>query len=76
MKTTPKKNRVAEVNAALKAMGREEKLTRGRGYYYFREGNSARWFSTSVYVYRADDLSVAEWLHEFDEMRCNSERRA
>lgn len=61
-------NRVAEVNAALRARGAEEKLTRGRGYYYFRDGNTHRWPSTSVMVYRAADLTVDQWLREYDEL--------
>lgn len=59
-------NRVAEVNKALRARGAEEKLTRGRGYYYFRDGTAAGWYSTSVYVYSASDLSVEDWLAKYD----------
>lgn len=59
-------NRVAEVNRAIKARGREEKLTRGAGYYYFRDGTAAGWYSQSVYVYRADELSLERWMEEFD----------
>lgn len=59
-------NRVAEVNRALRARGAEEKLTRGAGYYYFRDGTASGWCSSSVYVYRADDLSVERWLAEYD----------
>ncbi len=65
-------NRVAEVNAALKARGRGERLRRGAGYYYFSDGETGRWRATSVYVYRADSLTVAEWLHEFDELQRDS----
>lgn len=59
-------NRVAEVNKALKARGAEERLTAGRGYYYFRDGTAAGWYSQSVYVYRSDELTVEEWLAEYD----------
>lgn len=59
-------NRVAEVNRALKARGVPERLQRGAGYYYFREGNALGWYSSSVYVYRASDLSVERWLEEYD----------
>jgi hypothetical protein len=58
-------NRVAEVNKALKALGKAEKLTRGEGYYYWRDGEAASWRATAVYVYRASDLSVREWLEEY-----------
>lgn len=61
-------NRVAEVNKALKARGAAERLARGRGYYYFREGSAAGWYSQSVCVYRASDLSVERWLEEYDIM--------
>lgn len=61
-------NRVAEVNRALKAKGVKEKLTRGRGYYYFRDGNSADWRSASVMIYRASDLSVERWLGEWESL--------
>lgn len=61
------KNRVAEVNAVLKAMGRPERLTAGRGYYYWRNG--ADW--PSVYIYRASDLTLAQWL---DEIKRNMSR--
>lgn len=67
-------NRVAEVNRALKAKGVEEKLTRGRGYYYFRDGNTGYWPATSVYTCYSDDLTVAEWLAEHATLAANSRR--
>jgi hypothetical protein len=65
-----KTNRVAQVNAALKAQGFKEKLTRGRGYYCFRDGDASTWHATSVYIYRADDLTVDQWMEEYHELRC------
>lgn len=64
-----KVSRIAEVNRALKARGAEERLVRGNGYYYFAGGAAAGWPSSSVYVYRADELTVAEWLREYDELK-------
>lgn len=64
-----KTNRVSEVNKALRMMGRQEKLTRGRGYYYFRDGDTARWYATSVYVNDASALTVGDWLSEYNELR-------
>ena len=58
-------NRVAEVNKALREMGKAEKLTRGRGYYYFRDGDAFAWPTSSVFVYRADQLTIKEWLAEY-----------
>lgn len=65
-------NRVAEVNKALKAQGAAEKLTRGNGYYYFRDGNTANWPATSIYVNSADSLSVADWLREYADLKSKS----
>jgi hypothetical protein len=58
-------NRVAEVNRELRLRGITEKLTRGRGYYYFRDGEASDWLATSVYVFSADQLSVEQWLGEW-----------
>jgi hypothetical protein len=52
------------VNRALRAAGRDERLVKGRGYYYFWGGDAASWPSSSVYVSHADVLSVEEWLAE------------
>lgn len=43
---------VTRVNQQLKAQGREERLVRGRGYYYMHSGDTGRWPATSIYVYR------------------------
>jgi hypothetical protein len=62
-------NRVAQVNAALKAKGIAERLRRGRGYYYFTEGDAMSWYSSSVPVCHADSLTVARWLEELEALR-------
>lgn len=54
--------RVCDVNRVLKAAGYVERITAGRGYYYWRDGASFAW--SSVYVYRAAHLSLAEWMYE------------
>lgn len=68
MTKTTKTNTVAAVNRRLKAEGHEERLTRGNGYYYFRGGTTGSWMSTSVYVFRSDDLTVDEWMAEYREL--------
>jgi len=60
--------RVAEVNKALKAQGTSIKLRAGRGYYYF-DGEALAWRCSSVYIYRASDLTVEEWMREFSDLR-------
>jgi hypothetical protein len=59
-------NRVAEVNRELKALGYAERLRKGRGYYYFVEGEAMNWFTSSVPVCHAENLSVDRWLQEYD----------
>ena len=66
MAQTP--NTVAAVNRELKALGEAPRLRRGAGYYYF-DGDACSWPSSSVYVYRADELSVAEWLAEYRSLK-------
>lgn len=56
---------VAAVNRAIKTAGGAEKLTRGRGYYYFRGGDTGAWRETSVYVNRVDALTLERWLKEW-----------
>lgn len=68
-------NRVAEVNKRLREAGRKEKLTRGRGYYYFRDGEAGNWYSTSVYIYSASDFSVKRWLEEFNDLKTHYQNR-
>lgn len=60
--------RVAEVNQALRTRGKKERLVRGRGYYYFTEGDASSWFTSSVYMNDASVWSVDQWLHEYDRL--------
>jgi hypothetical protein len=63
---------VATVNKYLKAAGHDERLTRGKGYFYFRDGDTGYWPATSVYVYDLNALSVGDWLAERDELASHS----
>lgn len=60
--TTGAGGTLAQVNALLKARGAEERLTRGRGYCYFRGGAAMSWYTSSVYVPHPDAYSVTEWI--------------
>jgi hypothetical protein len=55
---------IAAVNKALKAAGHPEELVRGNGYFYFAEGDAMSWYTSSVYVYRLDSYTVAEWVEQ------------
>ena len=61
-------NRVTEVNQQLKARGVAERLRRGAGYYYFTGGTAASWPTSGVYIYRAAELTLAQWLAEYERL--------
>jgi hypothetical protein len=62
-----------QVNAALKAKGVAERLARGRGGYYFREGDAMSWPSSSVYVNHVSAFTVEGWLKEYEELKKGAE---
>lgn len=62
------KRTVARVNKELKRRGHEERLARGPGYSYFRNGRAHEWKATAVYVSHPDQLSVEQWLAERDRL--------
>jgi hypothetical protein len=55
----------AQVNAFLKSKNVAERLKRGKGYFYFSEGNSYNWSASGVYVYNIDDMSFQDWYNEY-----------
>jgi hypothetical protein len=65
-----KPNRVTRkmVNDALRARGRDESLREGEGYFYFGGGEAVNWLSSSVMVRRISDLTLEQWLTEFDSL--------
>lgn len=62
-------NRVQEVNRELKRLGIPDKLVKGRGYYYFTGPNASGWYTSSVMTYRADSMTVAQWLKEYENLK-------
>jgi hypothetical protein len=65
-----KKNRVTRkmVNDALQARGRDESLREGDGYFYFGGGEAVRWLSSSVMVRKISDLTLQQWMEEFEKL--------
>jgi hypothetical protein len=64
------RNRVTRkiVNDALRARGRDESLREAEGYFYFGGGEAVNWLSSSVMVRRISDLTLEQWLKEFDKL--------
>lgn len=60
---------LALVNKALKELGIEERLRRGRGYFYFWGGDAPLWFTSGVYgVGEISHTTVQWWLQQWSEM--------
>ena len=55
---------IRTVNNALRNAGYAEQLVRGRGYFYFVEGDAPKWYSSSVLVYRLDAFTPAQWIEQ------------
>jgi hypothetical protein len=68
--TSTAKNRVTRkmVNGALRSRGRDESLREGDGYFYFGGGEAVNWLTSSVMVRRISDLTLEQWLREFDSL--------
>jgi hypothetical protein len=54
-----------QFNRILRQEGVEEKLVRGRGYYYFADGESSAWYSSSIGVYRITSCEIGFLLAEY-----------
>jgi hypothetical protein len=62
MKLTLKK-----VNKELKKQGYDTKLVKGEGYFYFVGKEAWDFKCQSVYVFRLNDLSLEQWVKEYEE---------
>lgn len=62
------------VNAAIRDLGGTEKLVRGKGYWYFCEGDSASWPDASVYTMHLGDLTLTQWIEEYKALKADAER--
>jgi hypothetical protein len=56
------------VNDTLRARGRDESLREGEGHFYFGGGEAVNWLTSSVMVRRISDLTLEQWLKEFDSL--------
>lgn len=56
------------INDALLKRGRDESLREGDGYFYFGGGEAVNWLTTTVRVRKLSDLTLQQWLAEFDKL--------
>jgi hypothetical protein len=54
-----------------KALPTGFELVKGEGYYYFAGPSTEGWHTTMVCVYRLNDLTLAQWLSEFESLKAN-----
>jgi len=59
----PKK--LSDLQKFFKSKNIKEKITRGKGYYYFYGGDAAGWFQSGVSAYNIDDLTYKQWYEEY-----------
>jgi len=57
------------VNAELARLGFKAQLTKGKGYFYFREGEAKDWIDTGVRVRKLNDLTLKQWVAEFHRLQ-------
>lgn len=54
-----------KVNKALEDKGIEDRLFKGKDYFYFWGPQACQFHETSVYVFRLSELTIEEWLQEY-----------
>lgn len=60
---------IAAINQAIANKGGKEILVKGNGYFYFSDGDAPDWQSSAVYVYRLNDLTLEQWIAEWENKR-------
>lgn len=62
------------VNEALANLGRNARLFKADGYFYFDFGEAAEWLDKTVSASTLGSRTLEEWLQEFDRLaRVNTE---
>jgi hypothetical protein len=66
---------LAKINAALAARGIPERLAKGKGYFYFHDGEAHTWPRTAVYVNSLNQQPLEEWIEARHDLAGMSENR-
>jgi hypothetical protein len=60
--------KLATVNKALAARGHANvELVRGDGYFYFIGEDADQFYTSSVYVYRLNQLTLDQWIADYED---------
>ena len=57
------------INAELGKHGHNARLTKGDGYFYFRDGEAEDCIVNSVKVPSLNSLTLEQWIAEFQRLR-------
>lgn len=60
---------IKSINAAIAALGGEEKLDRTKDAFYFYDGHADMWYTSVVSVYRLNHLTLDEWIERYKNLR-------
>ncbi len=63
------------VNKAMVARGYSDELVKGDGYFYFIGEKADQFYSSSVYVYRLNQLTLEQWLDDYARMLAEYEAK-
>jgi hypothetical protein len=55
-----------KVNKELKKQGYDTTLVKGEGYFYFVGKEAWNFSCQSVYVFRLNELTLEEWIKEYE----------
>ncbi len=55
------------INKALAARGHANvELVKGDGYFYFIGEDADQFYTSSVYVYRLNQLTLEQWINDYE----------
>lgn len=64
---------IKTVNSAIKKLGGKAELVKGVGYFYFWSDDVSFVDGSSVFVYRINDLSLADWIEEYKSLKVSAD---
>lgn len=63
------------INKELKRRGIKEVLVKGRGYFYFTEGDAVDWYDSSIPVNSISQMSINDILFHYDQLKSDYRNR-
>jgi len=61
--------KIQTVTKKLKELGFTDELFKGKDYFYFWGDDASTWYSSSVYVTRLNELTLDQWIEEYNTLR-------